>query len=105
MAGQHIEREARWAQTGLSPVQRDERVWELKHKGYSYAQIGKHLGMSKSACKYIFDRLNGHPRQTASIDMCQECWRDFPKRELGAAGLCSECAGTAGEKPPPAETW
>jgi hypothetical protein len=103
MAGR-IEREARVTQTGATDLQRDEIVWELKRKGYSYAQIGKHLGMSKSACKYIFDRLNGHPRQTASIDMCQSCWRDFPKKQLNAAGLCSKCSDdTACENPP--EAW
>jgi hypothetical protein len=92
MAGQHIEGGARYEQTGLSPVQRDERIWELKHKGYSYAQIGKHLGMSKSACKYIFDRLSGTPRIQKQSDACQGCWGDFYRDQLNAAGLCSECA-------------
>jgi hypothetical protein len=90
MAGQHIEREARYAQTRLTPVQRDKYIWEQHHRGVSYEKLGKQLGMSKSACKYIFDRLSGHPRQQRQSDMCQGCWRSFFRDEL-TAGLCSEC--------------
>jgi hypothetical protein len=106
MAGQHIEREARFEQTGISPAQRETYVWEQHNRGVSYEKIGKRLGMSKSAVKYIFDRLSGHPRQPATAsDMCQGCWSDFPKSKLNAAGLCDACAGTAVEKPSPPEKW
>jgi hypothetical protein len=41
MAGQRIEREARYAQTGLTPVQRDRYIWEQHHRGVSYEKLGK----------------------------------------------------------------
>jgi hypothetical protein len=100
MAGQHIEREARYEQTRLSPAQRDATVWDLKHRGYSYAQIGKRLGMSKSACKYIFDRLSGTPRIQKQSAMCQGCWRDVYRDQL-TNSLCPECADGDAEKSPP----
>jgi hypothetical protein len=95
MAGQHMEREARYAQTGLTPVQRDQVIWEWHRRGVSYAAIGKRLGMSKSACKYIYDRLDGKPRQQIRYRMCEECLRTFPKDQLTADRLCSECVDAA----------
>lgn len=91
MAGQHIEREARVAQTGLTLTQRDQVVRDLKHRGYSFQKIGDHLGMSKSAIKYIYDRLSGNPRQQRQSDMCQGCWGEFFRDQLNIDGLCSEC--------------
>ena len=91
MAGQKIDREARFALTGMTGVQRDQFVWDARHRGLSYAQIGAQLGMAKSAVKYIFDRLNGHPRQTTPMDVCDGCWRDLPKAQLNRDGLCEEC--------------
>jgi rubredoxin len=108
MAGQHIEREARYVQTGLSPAERDKYVWEQHHRGVSFQKIGDHLGMSKSACKYIFDRLSGTPRQSVSLDMCEGCWQDFPKSQLDD-NLCPDCRGEPADErtttsPPPGMT-
>jgi rubredoxin len=101
MAGQHIERQARYAATGLTPAQRDQFIWEWHRAGKSFAQIGKHLGMSKSACKYIFDRLSGTPRVQKQSAMCQGCWDSFYRDQLNSDGLCPECSEGVGEKPPP----
>jgi hypothetical protein len=97
MAGQHIEREARYAATGLTPAQRDKLIWEWHSRGYSFQKIGDHLKMSKSAVKYIFDRLSGTPRvQTGKqSDMCQGCWGSFPRNQLNSDGLCLECTAAA----------
>jgi hypothetical protein len=99
MAGQHIEREARYAATGLTPAQRDKLIWEWHNRGYSFQKIGDHLKMSKSAVKYIFDRLSGTPRvQTGKqSDMCQGCWGSFPRNQLNSDGLCPECTAAAPE--------
>jgi hypothetical protein len=95
MAGQHIEREARYAATGLTPAQRDQLIWTLHRRGVSYEKIGKRLGMSKSACKYIFDRLSGISRVQKQSDMCQGCWGSFSRDQLNRDSLCTECSESA----------
>jgi hypothetical protein len=104
MAGQHIEREARWAATGMTQAQRDKLIWEWHNRGVPYSKIGQHLGMSKSAVKYRFDALNGRPRQQRQVDMCQGCWDGFYRDQL-TNGLCPKCSTSAAEKPPPSEQW
>jgi hypothetical protein len=106
MAGQHIEREARAAATGLTPVQRDKYIVQWKNAGHSFSQIGKRLGMSKSAVKYRYDAAAlGKSRQARQVDMCQGCWEGFYRDQLNEAGLCPKCAAGAPEKPPPPESW
>ena|ERR1700722_1932498 len=99
MAGQHIEREARYAATGLSDTQRDKLISQWHNAGHSFAQIGKRLGMSKSAVKYRFDAANGIPRQARQVDMCQKCWEGFYRDQLNSDGLCPKCSAGASEKP------
>ena len=63
MSGQHIEREARYAQTGMTGLQRDQLIWELHRRRWSQAKIAKQVGMTQPAVKYALDRLAGKPRR------------------------------------------
>jgi transcriptional regulator with XRE-family HTH domain len=89
--GQHIEREARYEATGLSPAQRKEYVRQLMNRGWSERQIASRLGIGASTAHYICAELKGRPRQSVSLRMCEGCWGDFPKDQLGPTGLCPEC--------------
>jgi len=76
MAGQHIEREARYEQTRLTTKQRDQLIWSLRRRGWSQVKIAKHLGMTQPAIHYALNRLMGKPRrQVASkeFDDGMEC--------------------------------
>ena len=37
---------------------RDKRILELRKKGYTYAQIGKALGLSKTGVRYALIRIS-----------------------------------------------
>lgn len=99
MAGQHIEREARVAATGLTDTQRDRLILHWHNAGHSFGVIGKRLGMSKSASKYRYDAANGKPRQARQVGMCQKCWEGFYRDQLNSDGLCPKCSAGASEKP------
>lgn len=60
-AGQHIEREARYEQTGLTELQRDALIAQLRGRGWSQARIGRQLGMTQQAVSLICARLAGKP--------------------------------------------
>lgn len=96
MAGQHIEREARYAQTGLTSGERDKLILQLNAKGYSQAKIGRYLGLTQPAIHYALQRLSGTAPRKKSVrmDMCEGCWDDFPADQLNGDGLCSACQGS-----------
>jgi transcriptional regulator len=52
MAGQHIEREARYETTGLTTLQRDELILKLRRKGWTQTKIARYLGMTQPAVHY-----------------------------------------------------
>lgn len=92
MAGSHIEREARYAKTGLTGVQRDELILQLRRRGWAQHKIATHLGMTQPAVKYALDRLAGKKRNRTSYAMCEGCGRNFPKEQVNNDGLCEGCA-------------
>jgi AraC-like DNA-binding protein len=98
MAGQHIEREARYAATKLTPLQRKEYIRRLYNAGYSESQIAKAVGLSKSGTHWIIQDLKGKPRVTTRV-MCEGCWQDFPKTQLNDNGLCPDCRPRTPELP------
>lgn len=63
MAGAHIEREARYAATGLSPVERDELIVKLRNKGWTQAKIAARLGMTQPGVLQALRRIAGIPRK------------------------------------------
>ncbi len=92
MAGGHIEREARYTATGLSPAQRDERIWQLYHLGWSQRQIMKQVGMTQAGVSHALKRLKGIARKRATYRMCAgECGDNYPIEQLDVHGLCGEC--------------
>lgn len=92
MAGQHIEREARYAATGMTAPQRDKLIVQLRQKGWPQHKIATHLGMTQPAVKYALDRLAGKKRQRTNYEMCDGCGRSFPKDQVNRDGLCENCA-------------
>ncbi|MDT5366636.1 MAG: hypothetical protein QOC62_1067 [Mycobacterium sp.] len=72
MSGQHIEREARYAQTGMTGLQRDQLIWDLRRRGWTQAKIAKYLSMTQPAVKYALDRLMGKPRRTVAREFDDE---------------------------------
>jgi hypothetical protein len=63
MAGGHIERTARYEQTGLSPVERDELILKLRGKGWTQAAIAARVGMTQVGIHHALNRLAGIPRK------------------------------------------
>jgi DNA-binding CsgD family transcriptional regulator len=43
--------------TERSAAEKDRLILELRRKGYTYAQIGKALGMSKTGVRYALVRM------------------------------------------------
>jgi hypothetical protein len=84
-------RDARYARTGLTDMQRDQRILQLAAAGYPQRVIAKDLQMSQTAVCHILGRLHGNPRRVVSLGMCEGCWEDFPKVDLDASGLCPTC--------------
>lgn len=41
----------------MNAADRDRRILELRRKGYTYAQIGKALGLSKTGVRYALIRI------------------------------------------------
>ncbi len=83
MAGQHIEREARYEQTGLTSLQRDEMILALRRRGWSQRKISRYPGITQPAVHYaLTTRLAGKPRVQARYEMCDVCGRNFPKDKL-----------------------
>lgn len=102
MAGQHIEREARVTQTGLTSVQRDQLIWKLHHAGRSQRQIATQVGLTQPAVKYAIDRLSGKTRNRSTYEVCDDCGETFPTSQLNRDGFCfgtgtNRCADTAGD--------
>lgn len=91
MAGAHIEREARFAATGMNTVQRDELILQLRQKGWAQHKIAKQLQMSQPAVKYALDRIAGKQRKRTNYAMCEGCGRNFPKDQVNRDGLCEAC--------------
>lgn len=91
MAG-HIEREARASQTGMTTVQRDRLILQLRRRGLTQAEIGRRVGMTQPGVKFALDRLAGKAREQRRLDMCDGCWEEYYKDELNGDGLCAECA-------------
>jgi transcriptional regulator with GAF, ATPase, and Fis domain len=91
--GQHIEREARYSTTGLSPVERDELIRTLANKGWNQSRIARKLGMTQPGVKYAIQRLQGQARNRAKYRMCGGwCGENFAMDQLNSDGFCSECA-------------
>jgi hypothetical protein len=44
-------------ETGLTPVERDKAIVELRKRGYTYKQIGKVVGMDPSGVMRAWRRL------------------------------------------------
>jgi hypothetical protein len=63
MAGQHIEREARFELTGMTDLQRDRTILNLYRRRWPQRDIAAALGMTPAAIKYAIDRLTGTPRR------------------------------------------
>jgi predicted nucleic acid-binding Zn ribbon protein len=97
MAGGHIERESRVTQTGVTELQRDQLILDLKRRGWPLQKIANHpqVRMTKPGVHYALKRLTGQKRVQIKLDTCQSCWGDFPKNQLNSDGWCSECV--AGE--------
>jgi len=75
MAGQHIEREARYETTGLTTLQRDEVILKLRRKGWTQTKIARYLGMTQPAVHYALLRLAGKKRRTAPrVDDDEDEW-------------------------------
>ncbi|MGB8389821.1 hypothetical protein [Mycobacterium sp.] len=57
--GQHIDREQRYEQTGLTPVQREELIVRLHRAGWSQTKISKHpqVRMTQQAISLALKRL------------------------------------------------
>jgi DNA-binding NarL/FixJ family response regulator len=92
MAGQHIEREARYEQTGMTGLQRDQLILRLRSRGYSQAKIAHHLGMTQQAISYALMRLAGKSRRYSTTEVCDGCQRSFPKEQINIDGFCAGCA-------------
>jgi hypothetical protein len=91
MAG-HIDREARYAATGMTPVQVRARIAKLHNAGWSERRIAAATGYSKTGVHWIIQSLKGIPR-TTSRGMCESCWDDCDLAILHEHdGLCLECA-------------
>ena len=90
MAGR-MEREARYEKTGLSPVQRDKLIVQLRRRGLTLAEIGKRVGLTPSGTKRALDRLAGVERRQRKLSMCEGCWGDAYQDELNSDGLCPAC--------------
>jgi DNA-binding transcriptional regulator LsrR (DeoR family) len=90
MAGQHIEREARYATTGATDSQRDELIWKLHQQGWKQRQIANHVGLTQPGVKHAIDRLMGKKRIQTKYNVCDGCYLTFPADQL-TEGLCTEC--------------
>lgn len=91
MAGQHIEREARYATTGMTGPQRDQLIIELRRRGWAQHKIAKQLGITQPAVKYALDRLAGKKRQRTNYEICDGCGNSFPRDQVNRDGLCEGC--------------
>lgn len=89
MAG-HIEREAQYAKTQLTPAQRREYIRRLYNAKYTERRIAEIVGMSKTGVHWIIEDLKGKKRTTTRVT-CEGCWEDFNKAELDHNGLCQNC--------------
>jgi DNA-binding NarL/FixJ family response regulator len=91
VAGQHIEREARYESTRLTTDQRDQTIWNLHRRGWTQRQIAKHLKMTQPAVKYAIDRLADKKRRRDSYEVCDGCGASFAKNKIDRDGLCRDC--------------
>ncbi len=91
--GQHMEREARYAVGGFSPVERDELIWKLHNQGWTQQRISRTVGMTQAGISHALKRLQGIQRKRSAYRLCQGwCCETFPKQQLNADGLCKDCA-------------
>jgi|GEM_PF-2941427 len=90
MAGQHMEREGRYTETHMTPLERDELILKLHKQGWSQRQIARKVGMTQPAIKYAIDRQTGKQRSRAKYEVCDGCGGNFTKDQLGS-GLCADC--------------
>ena len=90
VTGQHIEREARYALTKMTPVQRTDYVRRAVAASWSERQIARALGMAPSSIHYIVEAVKGRPHKTAQRAICAGCGRRFPVVQLDD-GLCQDC--------------
>lgn len=103
MSGAHIEREARVAQTGLTELQRDRLIADLRRRGWSQARIGRRLGMTQQAVSLRLQATAGRPKVKVRRETCDGCFEDFAATVL-VNGRCPDCLKIA----PPAsgpERW
>jgi hypothetical protein len=91
MAGQHIEREARYEKTRMSPAKRDEMILALYRRGVSEAKIAARVGLSTGGTHYAIRRLTGRARVQVKWVTCESCWDEHLPEELDRNGLCVEC--------------
>lgn len=92
MAGQHIERQARYEETGMTSVTRDQLILRLRRKGWTIQRIANHVGLTTPAVHYALKRLTGVKRNRApAVEMREGCWDDVPAGGLNRDGLCAVC--------------
>lgn len=84
------DREAQYAATKLTPLQRREYIRRLYNAGYSERRIAEIVGLSKTGTHWIIEDLKGHKR-TTSRGMCEGGWHDVPLADLDHSGLCPKC--------------
>jgi len=95
MAGQKMEREARFEATGLTPAQRLEYVRRRVNAGWSERQIARALGVCPATAHHLVHEVRtGQKRVSIRQAMCEGCWEDFPAKQLNRDGLCPDCAQT-----------
>lgn len=88
MAGQHIEREARYEATGMTTEQRKQRIAELHAQRWTQRRIAAELNISQPAVCKAIQRLEGRRPEPAKYGMCVNCWDDG---RLNREKLCAEC--------------
>jgi transcriptional regulator with GAF, ATPase, and Fis domain len=83
MSDQRIEREARFEQTGITGLQRDKIILDLKRRRWSEAKIAKAVGMTPAAVHYALKRLTGKPRPRAreEVDEMEVPTPDVPEEQ------------------------
>lgn len=90
MAGQNINRTARYELTGLTDQQRDVQILKLSRAGWTQVQIAKKFGIAQSAVHYSLLRSRGIKRKTYRYEACDGCGSNFAPSEL-VDFFCKEC--------------
>lgn len=93
MAGQRIDREDRYENTGLTVQARNAQIIKLHKQGWTERAIAKHFGIAPSNAHYIIAAAAGKPRNQAKYGMCEGCWEDFPASQLDKNEHCTDCRG------------